>query len=50
MKKVRVLWRGPGHRCNTCVEVPEAWLAAYRKRVVDEWHGWILAVYRTRSI
>lgn len=44
--KVRVLWIGPGHRIATCVEVPEAWLAAYRARVVGEWRGRVLGVYR----
>lgn len=47
--KTRVLWVGPGHRCATCVEVPEAWLAAYRARVVGEWRGTVLGVYRVKS-
>lgn len=47
-KMVRVLWIGLGHRIATCVEVPVAWLAAYRARVVGEWRGKVLGVYRPR--
>jgi len=43
-----VLWRGPGHGISTCVEVREEWLAAYRRRVIDEWKGRIFAVYREK--
>lgn len=44
---VWVLWIGPGHRIATCVEVPEAWLAMYRRRVTNEWRG--RGVYRWRT-
>jgi hypothetical protein len=47
--KVWILWRGPGHRINTCVSMPESYVAGYRARVVGEWGGWVLAVYRLRS-
>lgn len=45
-----VLWIGPGHRIATCVEVPIGWLVAYRNRVVTEWHGRVLGVYRYRAL
>lgn len=48
MTEVRVLWIGPGHRIATCVGVPTKWLQAYRDRVVSEWKGVILAVYRPK--
>lgn len=44
-----VLWMGPGHRIKTCVEVPIEWLAAYRRRVVTEWHGRIFGIYRLKD-
>lgn len=50
MKEIWVLWIGPGHRSATCVGVPEKWLASYRKRVVGEWRGRILGVYRPRPV
>lgn len=50
MRKAWVLWIGQGHRCATCVEVREDWLASYRKRVVTEWRGIILGVYRPRNV
>lgn len=43
-----VLWIGPGHRVYTCVSMPKCWVAAYRKRVVTEWGGRIVAVYRSK--
>lgn len=43
---VWVLWISQGHRIATCVEVPAAWLAAYRARIVGEWRGRVLGVYR----
>lgn len=48
MRKVFVLWIGPGHRVKTCVSVPVGWLQAYRNRVVREWKGVVLAVYRPK--
>lgn len=47
--KVWVSWTAPGHRVNTCVEVPADWLAQYRERVREEWRGRIIAVYRTKG-
>ncbi len=44
-----VLWIGPGHRVRTCVSVPLKWLEQYRERVVNEWKGIILAVYRLKE-
>jgi hypothetical protein len=44
-----VLWIGPGHRVRTCVGVPIPWLAQYRERVVSEWRGIILGVYRLKA-
>jgi hypothetical protein len=32
----------------TWVEVPNGWLSAYRARVVGEWGGIILGVYRLK--
>lgn len=49
MTEVLVLWIGPGHRIATCVGVPTKWLQAYRSRVVTEWKGAILAVYRPKK-
>lgn len=43
-----VLWIGPRDRIATCVGVPVKWLKAYRARVVGEWRGVILAVYRPK--
>jgi hypothetical protein len=43
-----VLWIGPGHRIATCVQVPAAWLANYRRRAIGEWRGRILGVYRPK--
>lgn len=48
MSEAHVLWIGPGHRIPTCVGVPIKWLDAYRTRVVNEWRGVILAVYRPK--
>lgn len=47
-KTVHVLWIGPGHRVATCVQITEISLKGYRARVVNEWHGIILAVYRRK--
>lgn len=44
-----VLWIGPGHRIPSCVGVQTKWLKSYRARVVNEWKGVILAVYRRKS-
>lgn len=49
MSQSWVLWIGLGHRIATCVQVPDAWLAGYRKRVVGEWRGKVLGVYRPRA-
>lgn len=46
---VWVLWIGPGHRIPTCVEVPATWLASYRRRVIGEWRGHVLGVYRWKK-
>lgn len=43
-----VLWIGPGHRVHTCVSMPKRWVEAYRRRVVREWDGRIVAVYRSK--
>lgn len=43
----KVLWIDRW-RMGTCVEVPDGWLAAYRCRVVEEWGGIVLGVYRPR--
>lgn len=48
-REVCVLWIGPGHRIAACVGVPKVWLIAYRKRVVTEWKGIILGVYRGKT-
>lgn len=48
MKETWVLWIGPGHRCATCVSMQETWIASYRRRVIGEWGGRILGVYRPR--
>lgn len=48
MGEAFVLWIGPGHRVPTCVGVPMEWLKSYRARVVNEWRGVILAVYRPK--
>lgn len=47
--RVHVLWIGPGHRIATCVEIPEPLLAAYRRRVIIEWRGCVLGVYRRKD-
>lgn len=48
MERVQVLWIGPGHRIATCVSVHVTWLEAYRRRVVNEWRGCVLGVYRPK--
>lgn len=45
-RNVWVLWIAEGHGVATCVEVPANWLAAYRRRVVKEWRGRVLGIYR----
>lgn len=50
---VKVLWIDRWSRSRggpkTCVDVPVGWLAAYRRRIVEEWGGVVLGVYRPRA-
>jgi hypothetical protein len=48
-EEAHVLWIGPSDRIPTCVGVPTKWLQSYRHRVVTEWKGVILAVYRPKD-
>lgn len=44
-----VLYRGRGHRVNTCVRVRAEWVAQFRARVARE-GGRVIAVYRSNGL
>jgi hypothetical protein len=48
MTRVFVLWIGPRDRIATCIEIRLDWLKSYRHRVVREWQGVILGVYKPK--
>jgi hypothetical protein len=47
--RVWVLWIVPGHDLTRCVQVQDEFLVTYRRRVVGEWRGRVLGVYRSKA-